>query len=103
MANKPHETKKVLVLHVEVPEYWADDLDEMASYCSEPDPPSDEDRLYVVTEEWMREEVGITLVGRPGDKCGNEDFVVYGYTGRIVGAHTRPKLRQDDGRLEDGG
>lgn len=83
------EQKKVLVLQIEVPEFFADDLDEMAGYISEPDPPDAEDRLYVVVNEWMRSDCGITIVSIPGDKCMNDDFEVAAFTGRVVGASTR--------------
>ena len=82
------EQRKHLVLHVEVPGFWADDLDQLAAVLSEPDAPGPEDRLCIVTEEWMREEVGITLVSIPGEKCRNDDFEVKAFTGRIVGAST---------------
>jgi hypothetical protein len=80
---------KTLVLHIEVPGFNADDLDQLAGYMSEPDPPGPKDRLYIVTEEWMRETVGITLVSIPGEKCMNDDFEVRAFTGRIVGAEAR--------------
>jgi hypothetical protein len=80
---------KTLVLHIEVPGFNADDLDELAGFLSEPDPPGPQDRLDIVIEEWMREEVGLTLVSLPGDKCMNDDFVVTAFTGRIVGAEVR--------------
>jgi hypothetical protein len=83
------EPSKRLVLHIEVPGFWADDLDEIAAIVAgghESGKPTAEDRLYIVTEEWMREEVGITLVSRPGEKCMSDDFEVHAYTGRIVGA-----------------
>ncbi|HEY6276917.1 MAG TPA: hypothetical protein VIX86_11360 [Streptosporangiaceae bacterium] len=81
--------RKHLVLHIEIPGFYADDLDDLAASCAEPDAPGPDDRLEVVTE-WMREEVGITLVGIPGEKCGSDDFEVRAYPGRIVGAETRP-------------
>jgi hypothetical protein len=81
--------RKHLVLHVEIPGFYADDLDQCAGYLSEPDAPGPEDRLYIVTEEWMRAEVGITLVSLPGEKCLSDDFEIHAYTGRIVGAETR--------------
>ena len=84
----PKPTKR-LILHIEVPGIWADDLEEHAGYMSEPDPPDAEDRLYVVTEEWMRDDVGLTIVTRPGDKCMNDDFGVHAYTATIVGAEVR--------------
>jgi len=86
--------RKTLVLHIAIPEFHADNLDEYAAICSEPDPPTAEDRLYVVTEEWMRAEVGITLVGLPGEKCQNDEFSVGAFTGRIVGAELRERRRE---------
>ena len=75
-----------LILHVEVEGFYADDLDEMAGYVREEGVVTPEDRLYVVTEEWMRQDVGITLVSLPGEKCMNDDFMVKAFNGRIVGA-----------------
>lgn len=91
--------RKHLVLHVEIPGFWADDLDLCAAVMSDPEPPGAVERLYVVTEEWMRAEVGITLVSRPGEKCMNDDFLVQAYTGRIVGAEARdvPGRGRNDG------
>jgi hypothetical protein len=80
--------KKNLVLHVEVPDFHADDLDECARYMSDPDPPGPDERLYIITEEWMRADVGLTLVSLPGEKCMNNDFEIHAFTARIVGAHT---------------
>lgn len=80
---------KRLVLHIEVPGFTADDLDACAVHVSGNNPPTAEDRLFVVVEEWMREEVGITLVSRPGEKEMADDFEVHAYTGRIVGAEVR--------------
>jgi hypothetical protein len=77
--------KKTLVLHITVPGFHADDLDDCAREMADGDP-GPEDRLEVVLEEWMREEVGITLVSLPGEKCSSDDFEVHTYTGRIVGA-----------------
>jgi hypothetical protein len=75
--------KKTLVLHIAVPGFYADDLDECARVLQDSAGPVE--RLFVVTEEWMREEVGITLVSLPGEKCMSDDFEVHAYTGRIVG------------------
>jgi len=80
------DPKKKLILHIEVSDIWADDLDESAAIWAEPLEPTAQDRLDVVLEEWFREEVGITLVSLPGDKCGNDDFMVLARDGRIVGA-----------------
>lgn len=85
------ESKKKLILHIEIDGIWADDLDESAGYCSQPDPPGPEDRLYVVTEEWMRPTVGLTIVTIPGEKCMSDDFEVHAYTARIVGAEARDR------------
>jgi hypothetical protein len=82
--------QKHLVLHIEIPGFFADDLDDCAAIYSDPAPPTAADRLEVVLEEWMRSEVGITLVSLPGEKCGSDDFAVHAYTGRIVGADTKP-------------
>jgi hypothetical protein len=79
-------SKKTLVLHITVPGFWADDLDDCAREIADGEKPTAEDRLEVVLEEWMRPEVGITLVSLPGEKSGNDDFEVHAYTGRIVGA-----------------
>jgi hypothetical protein len=89
MSDATPEARKHLVLHVEIPGFYADDLDQCAGVLSEPDAPGPEDRLYIVTEEWMRAEVGITLVGLPGEKCLSDDFEVRAFTGRIVGAESR--------------
>jgi len=85
MANQ----RKNLVLHIEIPGFYADHLDACAAMYSEPEPPGPRQRLDVVLEEWMRETVGITLVGIPGEKCMSDDFEVRAFTGRIVGAETR--------------
>jgi hypothetical protein len=83
--------KKVLVLHIEVPGFYADDLPECAAVLSEPNEPTPADYLFVVTEEWMRDDVGLTLVSLPGEKTTNDDFEVHAYTGRIVGAEVRDR------------
>lgn len=81
--------KKVLVLHIEVPGVWADDLDESAKSYADGEKPTAEDYLDVITEEWMRPEVGLTIVTLPGEKSTNDDFEVHAYTCRIVGAEAR--------------
>lgn len=68
-----------LVLEIEVPDFYVSDEQEFA----------DEHGLTlldIVTEEWMRPEVGITLVSIPGEKCMNSDSEVHARVGRIVGA-----------------
>lgn len=78
--------RKKLRLTIEVDDVWADDLDECAGYCSEPNPPTAADRLYVVTEEWMRPEVILTFTTYPGEKSQNHEFEVLARPARIVGA-----------------
>lgn len=83
------ERKKTLVLHIAIPGFYADDLYELASYYAEADnreSPTLEDILDVLLEEWMRPEVGLTLVSIPGEKCLNSDFEVNVFKGSIVGA-----------------
>lgn len=92
-AEKP---KMRLVLHIEVPGVYADDLPQSAANLSEPNEPSPQDYLDVVLEEWMREEVGLTIVTQPGWGEMNEDFMVVAHTGRIVGAEVRPVDKQVD-------
>lgn len=74
-----------LVLHVEIPsaDLYADDAQEAADEFYK----GDVGRL--VLEEWLREEVGITLVFLPGDKCMNDEFGVNAYVGKIIGAETK--------------
>ena len=83
------EPTKVLILHIEVPGVWADDLPESAAVWADGREPDAQDYLYVVTEEWMRQEVGLTIVTLPGEKNLSDDFGVHAYTGRIVGAEVR--------------
>jgi hypothetical protein len=84
MTTEPQPTK-TLVLHITVPGFYADDLDDCAKNYADGDP-GPEERLEVVLEEWMRQEIGITLVSLPGEKSTSDDFEVHAYTGRIVGA-----------------
>jgi len=78
-----------LILHIEVPDIYADDLQATAKFYAKPNEPGPEDYLDVVTEEWMRPEVGLTIVTLPGEKNMNEDFEIHAYTGRIVGAELK--------------
>lgn len=89
MAAEPSKPSKCLVLHIEVPGVYADDLPQHAAYLSEPDEPGPQDYLDVVLEEWMRPEVGLTIVTLPGEKSTNDDFEVHAYTARVVGAEVR--------------
>ena len=90
MSTDP-KPKKTLVLHVTVPGFYADDLDDCARVMLDEGEVGPADRLEVVLEEWMRQEVGITLVSLPGEKSTNDDFEVHAYTGRIVGAELRDR------------
>jgi len=82
---------KTLVLHIEVPGVYADDLDASAAEYAKYDErePTPQDYLEVVLEEWMRSEVGLTIVTLPGEKNMHEDFEVHAYNGLIVGAEVR--------------
>lgn len=91
-----NEPTKKLVLHIEVPGVWVDDLPTAAALVAGRDQPTPEDYLFVVTEEWMRPEVGLTIVTLPGEKNLNEDFEVHAYNGRIVGAEVRELTKQGD-------
>jgi hypothetical protein len=83
MSDTP---RKRLRLTIEVDGVWADDLDETAAMMSSPEPPTPWHRLYVVTEEWMRPEVILTLCTYPGEKCQNHEFEMVARNARIVGA-----------------
>lgn len=93
---KPDEPKKTFVLHIAVPGFYADDLDDYAENYADGDEPTAADRLEVVLEEWMRQEVGITLVSIPGEKSTSDDFEIHAYTGRIVGAELRNREPGDN-------
>lgn len=69
-----------LLLEIEIPDFNVDGAQEAA------DEYLDGDVLAIVTEEWMREEVGVTFVTIPGEKSMNDDFEVIARTCRIVGA-----------------
>jgi hypothetical protein len=84
--NFPPEPTKKLVLTIVVHGIWADDLPESAAIWAENDDPTPRDYLNVVLEEWMREDIGVTLVSLPGDKCMNDDFVVSAHDATIIGA-----------------
>lgn len=88
-ATTPAEPRKRLVLHIEVPGVYADDLPHSVAFISAPNDPTPEDYLEVVLEEWMRPEVGLTIVTLPGEKTSSDDFEVHAYTCRIVGAEVR--------------
>jgi len=74
-------TRFRLVLEVAVPDFHVgqEDIDSINEYA-------DGDTMFVVTEEWMRRHVGLTLVSIPGEKNLNSDFEVHARVGEIVGA-----------------
>lgn len=69
-----------LVLEIEVPDFSVEGTQEFV------DSFPDFSVLDVVTEEWMRPEVGVTFVTLPGEKSMNHDFEVVSRVCRIVGA-----------------
>lgn len=73
------EATKKLILYIEVPGVWVDDIPEQATEfeC---------EIIDILLEEFMRPQVGLTIVGVPGEKCMNDDFQVYAYTCHVVGA-----------------
>lgn len=73
---------KRLVLHIEVPGFYVEDLQENAAEF-------DLTIEDIVLEEMMRGEVGLTVVTLPGEKCLNSEFDVVSRTGQIVGAEIR--------------
>ena len=85
MTDKP---TKMLILHIEVPGVWADDLDQSAAVWAAEDEMGGA-RLAVVTEEWCRADVVLTLLAIPGEKS-DEQYELLTYKSRIVGAETRP-------------
>jgi hypothetical protein len=69
-----------LVIEVEVPDFNVDGVQEAADeFCGG-------DVAFIVTEELMRGDVGLTFVTIPGEKSQNHDFEVHTRVGRIVGA-----------------
>ena len=81
------DAKTTLILHIEVPGIWSDDLEESArEYADRGGDPTDADRLDVVLEEWMRPSVGLTLLMYDGE----DPEMMAAYVGRIVGAEARP-------------
>ena len=74
-----------LVLEIAVPDFYVDkdDVENINEYA-------EGDVLFVVTEEWIRSEVGLTFMTRPGEKMMNDDFEVICRTCEIVGARLEP-------------
>lgn len=76
--NLPVATKK-LILYIEVPGIWVDDILEQAIEFGD-------EVVDIILEEFMRCEVGLTIVTLPGDKAMSDDFGVHSYTCQVVGA-----------------
>lgn len=88
-ATNP-EPRRVLVLHIEVPGVWVDDLDETAEEYFRGD------YLDAVTDHdgmGLDRQVGLTVVVH-GDESGP---MVHAYTCRVVGAATKEARRGDQG------
>jgi hypothetical protein len=69
-----------LILEIEVPDFNVDGAQDAADeFC-------DGDLHFIVTEEWMREDVIVVANDIPGEKNLNSDFEIHALTGRIVGA-----------------
>ncbi|HEX5370040.1 MAG TPA: hypothetical protein VFY10_11545 [Dehalococcoidia bacterium] len=77
MSDRPTHR---LVLEIEVPDFYVDGTTQQV--CDE----FGCEIVDIVTDEWMREDVGLTFVSIPGEKEMNSDFEVHAMNGRIVGA-----------------
>jgi hypothetical protein len=73
------------VLEIEVPGFYVDVAE--VEFCDEHDIPI----VDMVTEEWMRRDVGLTFVTVPGEKNLNSEFGVVAMNGRIIGARIEDK------------
>jgi hypothetical protein len=77
-----------LILEIEVIGYNVEGIQAAADdYC-------DGDVAFVVTEELMRADVGLTLVSIPSEMSMNHEFEVHAMNGRIVGARISPEPAQ---------
>ena len=89
------EPTKKLILHIELPEIWVDDLEENLHIWmmdgQDKTEPTARDMSDMITTELMRDRAGVTLVTMPGEKCMNHEFDVISYTGTIVGAEVVDK------------
>jgi len=88
--SKPKQRRKLL-LTIEVPGIYADDLDENTSLFMDEEIDkeiTDKDRADLITEEWCRAEVVLTICTIPGDGCLSDGFEMHPYQARIVGART---------------
>lgn len=77
---------KRLILHVEVPGIYVDDLpDYVTDAMDEGEEPTPRDYAVTLTNEWIRETVGLTLVTIPGEMTGTDEFEIAAHTATIVG------------------
>jgi hypothetical protein len=74
-----------LVLYIEIPNFNTSGIMEFLAEILEHKPTPKEIADYL-TDEVMREEVGVTLVSLAAPKCANDDFDVFARLGKIVGA-----------------
>jgi hypothetical protein len=87
----PEGTKR-LILHVEVPEIYVDDLPGyVAEGMGEGEEATPEDYAVILTNEWVRETVGLTLVTIPGEMTGADEFDIESHNGRIVGIEIKDR------------
>ena len=79
-----------LTIEISAEDLFAGDLSEAAKlWAVKGEEPTSEHYLEVILHEWMREEVTVTVVTLPGEKGMANDFDIYPYRARIVGAGVR--------------
>lgn len=88
---------KVLVLTIEVPEWWADDTDERLACWTDGEEPTPADLLEMFTEEDMQRDVILSVVGI---SHGEDADRLLALDGRIVGVTTRPLTEPSEGPKE---
>lgn len=80
--------EKKLILHIEVPGIYVDDLPgHVASVMDDGEAPTPTDYADVLIGEWLQPEVAVTLLTRPVD--GNFDLGAF--NGLVVGMEIRDK------------
>lgn len=72
-----------LILHIEVVGFNADSIQDNADQFY------NGDVAFIITEELMNSECGLTLIGHPGEKEQNSDYTVNAMNGLIVGAEIK--------------
>ncbi len=81
---------RTLVLHIALPgvniDDWGDVVEFEFDYLDRE--PNAKEMADSYTTHAFREEVGVTLVTIPGEKCMNHEFDVLSFNGRIVGIET---------------